>query len=49
MKSYPTSHFENRLKSTGTTLRERPSIVDRVMAEIRRATMKSGANQTTRR
>lgn len=49
MKSYPTTQFENRLKSTGTTLRERPSIVDRVMAEIRRVTLKSAANQSTRR
>ncbi len=49
MKTYPTAHFENRLKTTGTTLRERPSIVGRVMEEIRRATTKSSASQTARR
>jgi hypothetical protein len=28
--------IENRLQSTGTTLRDRPSVVDQVMAEIQR-------------
>lgn len=28
--------IEHRLQSTGTTLRDRPSVVDQVMAEIKR-------------
>lgn len=28
--------IENRLQSTGTTLRDRPSVVDQVMAEIQK-------------
>lgn len=29
--------LEDRLQSAGTVLRDRPSVVDRVMAEIRKA------------
>lgn len=32
----PSQPIENRLQSTGTTLRDRPSVIDQVMAEIKR-------------
>jgi hypothetical protein len=39
--------IENRLQSTGTTLRDRPSVVDQVMAEIqRRAAARPSRPQT---
>ena len=37
MKPSPT--FEDRLNSTGAVLRDRPSVVDRVMADVRRHAM----------
>lgn len=37
----PSRTFENRLESAGTTLRDRPSLVDQIMAEVRRVAVPS--------
>ena len=35
--------FETRLESTGTALRDRPSLVDQVMAEVRQQAIQATA------